>query len=94
MFCTTGLALLHYTSSATENSSIDQRQLLIIVWVKLAGHKSYICTTLIDTGASFNSMSFLMVNRLEWASWMAETVEVQFANRECLRSIGQSAGLV
>ena len=31
VFDTAGLALLHYTNSATENSSIDQRQPLLVV---------------------------------------------------------------
>ena len=57
-------------------------------------HKSYECTALIDTGASFNFMSLLVVNHLGWALSMAEPVKVRFANGECLRSIGQSAGLV
>ena len=57
-------------------------------------HKSYECTALIDTGASFNFMSLLVVNRLGWALSTSEPVEVRFANGEHLRSIGQSAGLV
>ena len=51
-------------------------------------HKSYKCTTLIDTGASFNFMSLSVVNRLGWALSMAKPVKVRFANGECLRLIG------
>ena len=51
-------------------------------------HKSYECTALIDTGASFNFMSLSVVNRLRWALLMAEPVEVRFANGELLHSLG------
>ena len=94
MFGIASLALLHRTRSATKNSSKGQQQPLLMVYVKLAVHKSYECTALIDTGASFNSMSLLVVIRLGWALSTAEPVEVRFANGECLCSIGQSAGLV
>ena len=94
MFGTAGLALLYRTSSATENRSIDQQQPLLMVSVKLAAHKSYKCTALIDTGASFNFMSLSVVNRLGWALSMAEPIKVRFSNGERLCSIGQSAGLV
>ena len=57
-------------------------------------HKSYECIALIDTGASFNFISLLVVNRLGWALSMAEPVEVRFANGERLHSIGQLARLV
>ena len=57
-------------------------------------HKSYECTALIDTGASFNFMSLLVVNHLGWALSTAELIEVRFANGEHLCSIGRSAGLV
>ena len=88
MFDTAGLVLLHHTISSTENSSINQRQPLIMVKVKLVAHELCECTALTDSGASVSFILLYVVIYWPWA------VSMRFSNRDCLCLIGQSIGLV
>ena len=61
---------------------------------KLQGAVDKDALALVDSGASYNFISWRLMNKLGWSLHMKEPLEVRLANGDRLASLGAVCGLV